>query len=78
MAHLAVNGGNPVRNKPFPVWPEVTAEDEQAMLAVTRSAKWGRYLGDRVKTFEEKFARLTGAKYCVAVANGTLALETAI
>jgi dTDP-4-amino-4,6-dideoxygalactose transaminase len=35
----------------------------------------GYVLGPKVAAFEEKFARITGSRYCIAVSNGTAALH---
>lgn len=70
----ALLGGSPVRKEPFPAWPVIDATDERAWMEVLRSGKWFRGYGDRVNRFEEAYARLTGARHCVATANGTSAL----
>jgi len=68
-------GGAAVRREPFPAWPVTAANDEQALLEVLRSRKWTRsYGGQMTERFEEIYAQYTGAKHCVAVANGTSAL----
>ena len=55
---------------------ERTVEIKAAVDRVVRS---GRYiLGSEVATFEEAFARYCGVERCVAVANGTDALEIAL
>lgn len=47
--------------------------------ALARVLKRGRYiLGPEVKAFEQAFADWCGARYCVAVGNGTDALELAL
>ena len=52
------------------------AEIETAISAVVDS---GRYvLGPNVSAFEKEFAAYCGASHCIAVANGTDALELAI
>ena len=48
------------------------------MLDVLRSGKWYRGSGQAVSKFEERYAQLTGAKFCLGVANGTSALLTAL
>jgi len=50
-------------------------DDINAVVEVLR----GDYLttGPKVKEFEENLARYTGAKYAVAVSNGTAALHAA-
>jgi hypothetical protein len=43
MARLAINGGVPVRQRPFPTWPEVGPDDEEGVLEVVRSGRWWMY-----------------------------------
>lgn len=78
MAHLAVNGGSRTRTRPWPGWPVHDERDEEAVLAVVRSGKWGRLNGDRVKAFEERFAAYQNAGFGVAVVNGGTALRIAL
>jgi perosamine synthetase len=73
---LAISGGQPVRTKPFHVWPVWDQADEDAILPVLRSGIWSRK--EVVRKAEEKFARLMGAKYCLLTTNGTNALTTAV
>jgi dTDP-4-amino-4,6-dideoxygalactose transaminase len=72
----AVLGGTPVRRKAFPSWPVADAREEEALVNLVRSGKWFR--GQNVAAFEEAYARLTGAKHCLATANGTSALITSL
>ena len=74
----ALLGGPPVRRDPFPEWPIAGAEEEQALRGVLRSGKWGRGSGQQVTNFESAYATLTGARHCLATANGTSALLTAL
>jgi dTDP-4-amino-4,6-dideoxygalactose transaminase len=74
----AALGGEPVRRTPFPSWPIADAREEQALTGVVRSGKWGRGGGTQVERFEAQYAALTGAKHCLATANGTSALFTAM
>ncbi|PRX42581.1 dTDP-4-amino-4,6-dideoxygalactose transaminase [Planifilum fimeticola] len=78
MSRLALLGGRPVREKPFPRWPVFGEEEEQALIEVLRSGKWGALDGDRVKRFQERFAAFQEAKFGVCVVNGTVALEVAL
>jgi dTDP-4-amino-4,6-dideoxygalactose transaminase len=71
---LAALGGTPVRQGPWPGWPVFGQLEETSLLGVLRSGHWGRTTGKRVEEFEQKYAALTGTKYCVATANGTSAL----
>ena len=48
------------------------------MLDTLRSGKWYRGNGKNVARFEEAYAQLTGAKTCLATANGTSALFTSL
>ncbi|PKO21335.1 MAG: aminotransferase DegT [Chloroflexi bacterium HGW-Chloroflexi-1] len=75
---LAIAGGPKVREKPFPAWPIYGTEEEEALLEVVRSGKWGRLAGDRVRTFEEAFAAYQDARHGIAVTNGTVALRLAL
>ncbi|MCS6954042.1 MAG: DegT/DnrJ/EryC1/StrS family aminotransferase [Bryobacterales bacterium] len=72
----AILGGQPVRTAPFPRWPNFRERDEQALLPVLRSGVWSR--AKVVEEAERRFARLMGAKYCLATCNGTNAIFTAI
>ena len=72
----ALLGGTPVRRTPFPAWPVADAREEQALVELVRSGKWFR--GQNVAAFETAYASLTGAKHCLATANGTSALITSL
>jgi perosamine synthetase len=72
----ALLGGTPVRTTPFPSWPVADAREEDALVRVIRSGRWNR--GDNVSAFETAYASLTGAKHCLATANGTSALITSL
>jgi perosamine synthetase len=67
-------GGPPVRSAPFPSWPVFDEREEKALVEVLNSRKWYRGNGQTVSRFEEAYARLTGARHCIAIANGTSAL----
>lgn len=77
MGKLAIKGGRPVREKPFPSWPIYGGTELAALKEVLYSGVWG-VGGKKKKEFEEKFAAYQNAKYGVAVANGTVALEVAL
>ncbi|WP_010237138.1 UDP-4-amino-4,6-dideoxy-N-acetyl-beta-L-altrosamine transaminase [Clostridium arbusti] len=76
MEQLAINGGIPVRNTYLSYGKQ--SIDDKDIEIVTKVLK-GDYLttGPNVKAFEEKVAKYVGAKYAVAVCNGTAALHTA-
>ena len=72
----ALLGGGKVRTQPFPDWPVFDQREERAVLDTLHSGKWYRGSGQMVKKFEAAYARLTGAKTCLATINGTAALFT--
>ncbi|MCC6446688.1 MAG: DegT/DnrJ/EryC1/StrS family aminotransferase [Armatimonadetes bacterium] len=78
MSTLAMNGGTPVRSKPWPGWPMHDETEKTALLEVLESGRWGRLSGDRVAAFEQAFAGFQNARYGIAVTNGTAALEIAL
>jgi dTDP-4-amino-4,6-dideoxygalactose transaminase len=71
----ALLGGTPVRQGRWPGWPVFDRREEDEMLGVLRSGKWYRGYGKyNVERFEAAYAQLTGARHCLATANGTSAL----
>lgn len=73
---LAILGEKPTRGDFIPYGKQYIDEDDiKAVSEVLRSP----YLttGPRVEEFEEKLCKLTGAKYAVAISNGTSALHAA-
>lgn len=75
---LAVQGGTPVREQPFPAWPAFDEGDCATVADVLRSGRVNYWTGEHGKRFEESFARYCGAEHGIAVANGTVALEAAL
>ena len=76
MEKPAIFGGIPVRTNPLSYGRQyIDEEDIQAVADTLRSD----YLtcGPRITQLEEKLCEVTGAKYCVAVSNGTAALHIA-
>jgi dTDP-4-amino-4,6-dideoxygalactose transaminase len=71
-------GGPPVRTAPFPDWPVIDAREDEALLDVLHGGKWYRGSGQTVNRFEKAYAELTGARHCIATANGTSALFTSL
>ncbi len=78
MNELAINGGIKVKSKPFPKWPQSTERELELINDVVTSGNWWRMTGDKVETFEEKFAKQHEVKYCLGVTNGTHAIELAL
>jgi len=75
---LAINGGTPVRTKPFGGWPEFGSEEEELLLAALRSGVWGSIDGTFVKQLEQEFAELHAARHGVTVVNATMGLAVAL
>jgi dTDP-4-amino-4,6-dideoxygalactose transaminase len=78
MAHLAIAGGTPLRQKPFPHWPIWNQEEVAAVQAVVTSGQWSSIHGTEVQQFEKEFAAYQDAAYSIAVVNGTVALKLAL
>ncbi|MDR7551326.1 MAG: DegT/DnrJ/EryC1/StrS family aminotransferase [Armatimonadota bacterium] len=78
MATLALLGGQPVRTRPFPPWPEFGAPEEETLVGVLRSGHWGRTTGSWNQEFERRFAAYQHAARAVTCVNGTVALELAL
>jgi len=75
---LAVDGGTPVRRRPFARWPVWDEREIQAASDVVSSGQWWAPPGTQVKAFEHAFAEVHDAAYAIAVANGSIALEVAL
>lgn len=86
---LAIQGGKPVRARPFTAWPVHDQREEEALLGVLHSGKWWRFAfgqgvelaepqkgeQSQVALFQKEFARLHQCRYGIAAANGTATLE---
>ena len=75
---LALAGGEPVRDKAWPEWPVWDKTAEAEVVNMLRSGRWFRGKGEYVTQFEEEYAKLMGAKRCLATASGTTALLVAM
>nr|WP_153589977.1 DegT/DnrJ/EryC1/StrS aminotransferase family protein [Rhodocyclus gracilis] len=65
-------------NTPFSPWPSFDEKEAQSVAAVLLSNRVNYWTGDECRHFEKEFAAWTGAKYAVALANGTVALDLAL
>lgn len=74
----AVLGGESmVKAHDWPEWPIWNSEtDEKRLLEVMRSGVWSR--AGVVNEFEQRWAELMGSKRCLAVVNGTNALNASL
>lgn len=77
MAKLAIDGGEPIRKKPFPKWPVWDESETNALKSVLESGVWG-IGGSKVPEFEQKFASYVGVEHGICVTSGTTALEIAL
>jgi dTDP-4-amino-4,6-dideoxygalactose transaminase len=75
---LAVDGGHPVRNRPFAPWPSYSREEIAAAIRTLATGRVNYWTGDEGRCFESEFSAFFGCKHGVAVANGTVALELAL
>ncbi len=82
-SELALFGGHPVRQRPWPKWPVATAATQRCVLEVLHSGKWAiSGWSNAPDTFERRisraFAAYVGRKYCVACSHGSAALSIAL
>lgn len=75
---LAIQGGTPVRTKPYPDWPQTFELDEQNILKSLRNHRWCTFDGEFIPKFEKAWAEKIGTKGCVMMPCGTHALHTAL
>jgi len=59
-------------------WPEYSKEEISAVSKVLKSGKVNYLFGNNGKAFENEFSAFVGAKFSLALANGTLALDMAL
>ena len=62
----------------FAKWPHFEKADIEAVAEVLRSGKINRWTGAKNAEFEGKIRESVNAKYAIALANGSLALEAAL
>ena len=71
---LAMDGGTPIRNKPFGPTHDFGDEDIAALTQVVRTGNIGK--GKQVAQFEKDFAAKVGVKHAFSVNSGTSAMHT--
>lgn len=59
-------------------WPYFAADEVAAVNKVLRSGKVNYWTGEECKLFEKEYAEYLQVPYCLALANGTAALELAL
>lgn len=83
MGHLAITGGSRVKRTPFPSYPIWDKEGESTLIDVLHSGKWSKgpqnyKNGEYIERFEKRMGALHNAKYALALANCTAALDVSI
>ncbi|HQD39547.1 MAG TPA: DegT/DnrJ/EryC1/StrS family aminotransferase, partial [Bacillota bacterium] len=68
---LAIDGGKPVFEGTFPMWPAFEEETIQAAMEPLRTGKVNYWTGTEGMKFEEEFARYNGVRFGIATSNGT-------
>ncbi len=71
---LAIDGGKPVRERPFAPWPYFARDEIEAARKVLESGKVNYWTGAEGRQFEKEFAEFVGCDYAVAVAPAVLLL----
>ncbi len=71
-------GGPKAHPGSWPDWPVQDQTEQKALLDTLHSGQWFRGNGKQVAQFEEAYAKLTGAKHCLATSCGTSALTTVL
>lgn len=77
MPQLAINGGPPLRQKPFPGWPPPDPGFVEAVARVAQSGCWG-IGGPMNERMAASFAAFHDAEYAIPCTSGTTALEVAL
>lgn len=80
---LALDGGPPVRTRPFPSVREASGrrlgeEEKRALARVIDSGRLNANAGDEVASLEREFADYFGMSHAVASSSGTAALHLAV
>lgn len=87
MARLALLGGKPIRQKPFPEYNPIGEAEKRAVLEVMDTGVLSGYLGmwssefyggERVQKLEREWSNHYSVKHAVAVNSGTSALNSAV
>ena len=76
MKRLAIHGGKPIRSKLLPYGHQWLDDGDIAAIVEVLKSDWLTQ-GPKVEEFEKRVAEYCGAKFSVAVANGTAALHAA-
>jgi dTDP-4-amino-4,6-dideoxygalactose transaminase len=80
MSRLAIHGGTPIRQQPYPGWPVWDEHERDALITTLESGRWGGnpYPGPQTERFTQRFAEMQGGDHAVAMMNGTVTLVVAL
>jgi len=80
VADLAINGAPPAFDQPLHVGKPNIGDRDAFLQRVGQilDNQWLTNNGPMVQEFEQRIAEYLGVKHCVAMCNGTIALEIAI
>ena len=82
MSKLAIEGGTPIRTKPFPARKQIDKREILAVVELMLDAEGGgafdRYGGVHVDAYEQEFAEYIGVLFGTACSAGTAAIHTAL
>lgn len=65
-------------SKKFALWPYYGKEEIEVVTKVLRSGKVNQWTGTEVTAFEKEYAEYLGVRHCVALTNGSVALDIAL
>lgn len=74
----AILGGTPIRTHDYPSWPIWDDHERQALHDVLEAGGWWSGNGDVAATVAADFAAYQGARFGMALTNGTHTLEAAL
>ena len=74
----AALGGTPIRTSGYPSWPVWDERERELLLGVLDQGGWWQGDGDQAATFAAEFAAFQGARFGLALTNGTHTLEAAL
>ncbi len=78
MEKLAIFGGEKVKNTPFQTGKRFGAEELLQLEEALNQNTLFYWHGNKVKQFNEKFAKMYGVKHCVATTSGTASIHVAL
>jgi dTDP-4-amino-4,6-dideoxygalactose transaminase len=75
---LAIDGGIPVRDRPFPRWPVYGEEEIELIAEILRTGRTHMSVSTISAEFEQRFAEWNGSRHAICCNSGTSAIHTAL